>query len=376
MALCLSGTISLKAQTVKNISLSHTEAYADHVAIGEDSRDMDLIVEIKFNEKENSLTVSLTSYRLLFAFRENVQYSKVISWGKLRPNKFPYVVGSDEEASYKIPKEMVKSLPKKHFKYIFKRWIEYSGLQPEPAEYKMVNDYIEQKFEIMGKSDYVSISLRDILLLNKNFKPGKKIYEVQIGGDLNRKYEINLLRDPCLNKDVEIAGANERLISIRRSYHSLLADSVKNSKEALLVFDEVKGMLLNQYPKEIKVNPCSQIQDNVDKYNNYVDSILMTQCRYVKPEPPKRELKVLSPDYVLTMARRIDNSVARWKLTTDRVEKRDLIALCQKILEDVDQKLADDVLMTPELERAVSILRHAESYFYEVCKVNNDKKNS
>ena len=180
------------AQTTKQIEVDGNEPYVDQ----EGSTDMDLLVKFMFDEPNNSLTVSLISYRKLFVFQDNTRYSQAVWCFKLRPNKLSYVVESDEQARYKLTKALRKSI-KPRRKHIFKRWIEYEGLQPQPTNYKMVNDYIEQKFDILYKEAPVSITLRDILVMNEQITSKKKKYDLFYQTDLNRKYEITIKRDPC-----------------------------------------------------------------------------------------------------------------------------------------------------------------------------------
>ena len=157
---------NLKAQTVKQIEVAGNAPYVDHISLIPGTTDMDLLVKISFNESSNKLTVNLISYRKLFVFQDNVRYSHAVRFRKLRPNRLPYVVESDEKARYKMMKPLRKSIKPKR-KHIFKQWIEYEGLQPQPTEYKMVNDYIEQTFDILHEVADVSITLRDILVMSE-----------------------------------------------------------------------------------------------------------------------------------------------------------------------------------------------------------------
>ena len=102
---------------------------------------MDLIVKFIFDETENTLTASLISYKRLFVFQSDTRYSQAVRFCKLRPDRLSYVVESDENARYKMVKSLRKSLSKPKRKHLFKRWITTEGLQPQPVEYKMVNDY-------------------------------------------------------------------------------------------------------------------------------------------------------------------------------------------------------------------------------------------
>ena len=177
---------------------------------------MDLLVKFMFNEPNNSLTVSLISYRKLFVFQDNTRYSRAVWCFKLRPNKLSYVVESDEQARYKLTKALRKSI-KPRRKHIFKRWIEYEGLQPQPTDYKMVNDYIEQTFDILHKEAPVSITLRDILVMNEQITSKKKKYDLFYQTDLNRKYEITIKRDPCFGKEEALQAAIVRAENIQTS---------------------------------------------------------------------------------------------------------------------------------------------------------------
>ena len=79
MVACCTVAVSLTAQTVKTIGVGQDAPYTDHVALLDDSRDMDLMVKFVFNEAENQLTVSLISYRSLFVFREDTRYKMAVN---------------------------------------------------------------------------------------------------------------------------------------------------------------------------------------------------------------------------------------------------------------------------------------------------------
>ena len=159
------------AQTTKQIEVDGNEPYVDHVSLMEGSTDMDLLVKFMFDEPNNSLTVSLISYRKLFVFQDNTRYSRAVWCFKLRPNKLSYVVESDEQARYKLTKALRKSI-KPRRKHIFKRWIEYEGLQPQPTDYKMVNDYIEQTFDILHKeAPAICVPVLSVYLQSRMWHP-------------------------------------------------------------------------------------------------------------------------------------------------------------------------------------------------------------
>ena len=142
---------TLGAQNVKSIAVGQGASYTDHISLAEDSRDMDVLLKFVFDEQKNSLTVSALSYRSLFVFRDATRYKSVVHGRRLNPEHLPYVAEADKGTRFYISKSLKKSLPRPHRKYVFNSWIEYDGMQPAQSEYKMVNDYIEQEFQILSR---------------------------------------------------------------------------------------------------------------------------------------------------------------------------------------------------------------------------------
>lgn len=361
------------AQTVKQIEVAGDEPYVDHVALVPGSTDMDLLVKIAFNEPENSLTVSLISYRKLFVFQSDVRYSHVVRWHKLKPEKLPYVVESDELARYKLSKPLRKSLSSPRRKHVFKRWIDYEGLQPQPAEYRMVNDYIEQTFDILYKEAPVSVTLGDLLVMSEELTPKKKKYELFFQVSMDRKYEITIRRDPCFGKEEALQAAAARTESVRagfKSFEQKFADtSGMDTPAGAKIFNEVKELLVAQFPRLDETSPCPDIQQNIDLYNSYVDSIRNMQSRYVMETRAKAASNVLglSADAILIQARKIDNHVNRWLLTSDPVEKKDLATACREIIGSVRSRLDGNLEISRSQEAALAVFYRAEAYFRKTC---------
>lgn len=360
------------AQTTRQIEVDGKEPYVDHVSLVEGSTDMDLLVKFSFDEPNNSLTVSLISYRKLFVFQDDTRYSHAVWCFKLRPNKLSYVVESDEQARYKLTKALRKSI-KPRRKHVFKRWIEYEGLQPQPTDYKMVNDYIEQKFDILNKEAPVSVTLRDILVMNEEITPKKKKYDLFYQTDLNRTYEITIKRDPCFGKEDALRAAVERAENIRTSFtafdQKFKSSSSLNTPEGDRLFHEMRALLEEQFPKVGETSPCPDIQMNIDLYNSYADSIRQSKSPYqVKVmEREKPATLDLSADYILMMARKIDSNVNRWLLTTDLVEKRDLEKSCEEIVNSIQAHINQAAQISQAQKAAIHIFREAKDYFQRTC---------
>lgn len=362
----------LDAQTLKRVEVSGTTPYVDHVSLMPGSSDMDLLVKIAFDEPNNSLTVSLISYRKLFVFQSDVRYSQVVRRRRLQPDRLPYPVESNELARYTLTKPLKKSLGKPK-KYVFKRWIEYEGLQPQPAEYNMVNDYIEQRFDILYKEAAVSFTLRDLLVMEGPVSRKKIEYDLFFRTDLDRKYEVTIQRDPCFGKEEALQLSATQLENIKTSFAAFDQKFGRASRfqtaDGEKLFNKMKALLLEQFPRKEETNACPEIQANVDQYNAYVDSIQRMECRFqVVPRYRSHSVMLdLSADYILTAARRIDNQVNRWLLTSDKVEKRDLEASCRRLIDQIQSQIDQANDVSPSQQHAIRIFHEAGNYFRRTC---------
>ena len=342
---CCFWLLGLQAQTVRTISVSQETSYTDHISLKEDTKDMDLMVKFVFSEADNTLSVTLISYRTLFVFWDNVHYKPLIKGRKLRPDQLPYVVEYDPKDKYKVTKLFKATVPQPREDYYFRRWIEYDGLQPAPQEYKMVNDFITQTFDIPNKRNQVSVKLRDVFLL----------------------------RNPCFGLDEDIAAAKGARESIQTSYASFFnrfGNGKTISSDMKKVFDDMKSTLLDQFkPKDI-VSPCPEIQEAWDDYNNYIDSISSIKCIVQDPvevgtggDYTPESMKIL-----ISKAREIDKMVSRWLVSSDPIEKNDLVKRCNDIIEEVNTVYGKHPGRTAEQQQSIAIFRAAERYFKKTCK--------
>ena len=368
--LCLVSGISL-AQKVKPISVSGSASYTDHVSLAQDSRDMDVMVKFIFDESNNTLTVSVLSYRNLFVFREPARYGSVVRCNRLHPELLPYVADNGTNARFKLSKTLRKSLSRPLCKHVFQRWIEYEGLQPQPTEYKMVNDYIEQTFDIPDKRSIVSVTLRDLFLLDA-VKNKADSYVLSQGKDLNQKYQITIVRNPCLGMDDEIEAAGKLTEAVKKAYQSFLTNYPKgevSSEDALKTFRDTRAALLSLYPVKENVSTCPDLSNLVKEYNQYVDSISRFSLKLRTPEEAAwDDGKPLDVKMLYTQTRQLDKSVARWLVSTDELEKSDLIDECQDIIKDMTAMIRSHKVVTKEEQKAVQAFRQAEAYFKKTCR--------
>ena len=377
IAMCLQ-TVMLQAQTVKNITVSQTDSYTDHLALKKDSKDMDVMVKFVFNEEMNTLTVSVISYRTLFVFWDNTRYKGVVKNRKIHVDKLPYLVSSNTSDRFTLSKAFCKSLPRSHRKYVFKKWIEVESVQPVDHEIKMVNDYIEQTFNIQGKRSSVTVSLHDLMLMDLVKQKGlSRHYEISYGKDLDTKYQVTIQRNPCFGLDEEVGAANNSLAAIQKSFSAFkksYGNGKVNDEGGLKTFKDLQATLAAQFPKNDDSSPCPDIQQARDQYNLVADSI--QNMKVVVSAGVSDALgavggdegRALNAKLILSNARQLDNTVARWLVSKDEMEREDLVAQCRDLIKDTSVMIGSGRVHTQEEQNAVALFRKAEQYFNKVCK--------
>ena len=318
VAMCFQ-VVLLQAQTTKSITVSQKESYTDHLTLQSDSKDMDLMVKFIFNEEMNTLTVSVISYRTLFVFWDNTRYKGVIKSRRIHTDHLPYVVSGNSTDQFRLSKKFLKMLPHPHSKYIFKKWIDVEGLQPADHEIKMVNDYIEQTFNIQGKRNSVIVTLHDVMLMDLVKQKGlKHKYEISNGKDLNTKYQILIQRDPCFGLDDDVAAAQKALAAIQKSFSSFqkkYGSGEVNDDGSRQTFAELQKTLIGMFPKNSDTSTCPTIQQARERYNQIVDSIQQMKVSVVSSASDVLaavggdEGRAINAKQILSNARQLDNTV-------------------------------------------------------------------
>lgn len=363
----------IHAQTVRTISVGQGASYTDHLSLKEDVKDMDLMVKFVFNEEANNLTVTLISYRTLFVFWDNVHFKPLIKGRKLRPDQLPYVVEYNPKDKFKVSKLFKASIHKPTKEFFFNRWIDYEGLQPAPQDYKMVNDFISQTFDIQNKRDLVTIRLRDVFLMDKIEKKKYNLYNIPLGRDLNLEYKITIMRNPCFGLDDELASAKKALEGITTNYATLskrFGNRLVPTQETKTLLDGLKATIQDQFPPKSVDSPCKDIQETWNKYNLYVDSIAALKCEVESVESTVAASS-FSPDglkILMAKSRQIDIIVSRWLMSKDPIECRDLISQGRRIIDEVNAMVGKRTGNTAEQQKAVATFRAAERYFNSTCK--------
>lgn len=377
VALCLQ-TLMLQAQTTKSITVSQTDSYTDHLALQSDSKDMDLIVKFVFDEEKNTLTVSVISYRTLFVFWDNTRYRGTVKHRKLYPDKLLYVASGNVTDHFHLGKAFCKSLSRPHHKHIFKKWIEVEGIQPVDQEIKMVNDYIEQTFNIQGKRSVVTVTLHDLMLMDLVKQKGlSRYYDITYGKDLDTKYKVFIQRNPCFGLEEGVSTAKNALAAIQKSFDTFRAKygSGKVGDEAeKKAFDEMQATLTAQFPKTNDSSACPDIQRARNQYNLLVDSIRNMKITVEANTSDAlgaiggEEGRILNAKLILANAHQLDNTVARWLVSKDETEREDLVTQGRDLIKDTSAMIGNGHVSTSEEQNAVNLFRKAEQYFNKVCK--------
>ncbi len=360
------------AQTMKTITVGGQSPYTDHLTLSQDASDKDLMVKFIFNEGENTLTVSLVSYRSLFVFWDQVRYKPAVWNGKLRPQLLPYVTEGNPATKIKLSRKFKRSIPLPRNNHVFNRWIAVEGMQPVPTPYKLVNDIIEQKFDITGKREMVKVTLRDIFLMDKiPTRVGKADrYEITFSNDLNLQYQVLISRDPCFGMDEDVAAAQNAAASAKKG-----ADAIKNrfgtglvaNKELLAIFEEMKDLFVQQFPIHEGTSNCPAVNQAWEDYNRSVSEITALECEVSLTGAAGVGGDGVNARMLLTKARQLDNMVSRWMLTSDVIERRDIIAKGEAVIQEVDALVSQQGIKTDEQRRALDVFRQAQQFFKTNC---------
>ena len=368
----------LYAQDTKSITISPESEYTEQLSLKADDKDMDITLKITFDEVKNTLTVSIYATKMVFVFWQNTSYQSVVHRRWLLPDKLPYVVSCHPLDRFRFTKESRRRIHKPYKQYIFRNWIEVGSLKAIEEEHQMVNEHLEQVFNIQGLRSNVAIRLRDIMLMEQGRQQGMgNDYDIIYGKDLNTEYQITLQRDPCLGLDNDVKVAQNNLTNIRQSYaifHKKFGHGIVTSEEELKAFNDLQETLVAKYPKESATSCCPDIQKAHDTYNALVDSILSVSVK-LEATPTDAltalggaEGHALNAKSILANARLLDNTISHWLISRDEAERNDLDEQCRTIIRETSAMIGDRLGQTDEERNAVALFRKAVKYYKKTCK--------
>jgi len=70
----------------------------------------------------------------------------------------------------------------------------------------------------------------------------------------------------------------------------------------------------------------------------------------------------------LAKAKQVDAAVARWLLSNDPIERRDIVLQTENIIKATNDEVNSQGVYTAEQRQALAVFRKAESYFKTNCR--------
>ena len=359
------------AQTVKPVTLTDKIPYTEPLTL-KNVPDVNITTLLVFSEEENTVTLTLRSERKLFVFWEDIKYTRAFSTKRLRTDRLSYSLTGNTADRFRRINYFYRALPKPHNQYLFHQWLTTDDVQTVVTERRIVNDSLVQTFSFPVTSTGFSFRLRDVLFIDETKQKGViRFYDITFGDDLNTEYRITLQRNPCFGKDEQIEAAQNALEAISRSYttfRSIYEKGIVNSTEGEQMFLELQAALQTQFPLCQDSSACPAIQQAREQYNQLTDSISALSVTVKTPAGEDNIDHELNARTIYSNARIIDNNVARWLITTDKLEKSDLVEQCNGIIADTADLITKNGTRTQMERDAVAIFRKAEQYFKRTCR--------
>ena len=361
--------MTLQAQVSKQVSLADKVPYADQIALKGDTTKV--TASFVFDESANTISVTLKSERKLFVFWDEITYRKAFHCRRLRTDRLSYALTSNTADEFHSARHFRRRLPKPRCKYLFHAWFSAENMEAAKAERKILNDSITQLFTVSEGCIEASIRLRDILLIDEVKEKGiAHYYELSYGGDINTVYTLSLQRNPCIGLDREIQAAQSARTAVQQSYQSfksIFDKGIVNSAEGEQLFHDLQDALQTQFPVYQDSSACSAVQQAYGEYNQWIDSIRSLSVTLQNPVAQDDD-RSLNSKTVLANARQIDSNVARWLVTTDKMEKADLVDQCKNIIADTSEMIQKNGTRTAEERNAAEVFRKAEQFFRRTCR--------
>lgn len=388
-------------QTTKSAIVKADSVYEDKFEIPFDDKGVQFTVHISFYEETNQMLLSLIGTRKLFVFRKDTKYKDVFKHPlfasrKLRPERLKYSVLVQPRTTYRLPKVTYHDFIKPRKKHLFNQWLEnlsdnIKPIEPSPTslnsvETALVYDSLVQRFDVDPDAKQLSFTLRNILIADlkddgvpveqlQKFKKKHQRYNLVCDKDLKLTYNVTLQRNPCFGSSETLDSVNNRIQKIIAAYKALkdaCPTGTVLTKQELGIFQQHRDYMLSRYPKAEETHDCPAVQDALNKYNNYVDSIKQVPCVYVPETSTDTPTGTISlgcrPDVLLAAAHTLDNTVAKILASKDAMEIRDLRASGREVMRTINNSILERGIINDEQHKALAAYRRAEAYFKNLIK--------
>lgn len=365
IAIAIFTMVSVEAQQVKTITLTDGKEAKDVILIQKESKECNINVVFKYDEDKEKITMTLTSFKQLLLFRDDVKYSQVVENHHFMPERLNYMLTDGSNTKYMISRKLRRSIAEKK-EYTFKHWLDQQGLTPQHRDYEMAADSVVQEFTIDNHGEHAAIMLNTVVIMEPDNTKYRQRYEAFACKELNLCYNIEIKRNPCKDTAKEAEEAQTAAEGVKKAYDMFIeqygAMGKTKSEEMVETFDRVKSILQSQFPKHTAKSQCPEVQAIWDKYNTYVDMIAAYNVNFIAG------LQSMDAKALTNTAYQIDTHVSRWLVSNDKREKADIENYCKQIIASTYESIKGCTASDDEQQQALILFKKAEKYFKETCK--------
>lgn len=364
----------------QDIAVKDTVPYTEKITVGEDT---ELTLTISFSEKYNILTASLSSESRFLSFAEPVRYKETKrQWlwkNYLSPKKMPYPINFEYGSKYRYSKGFLKKLRRPKDGNIYQPLFTVYGMAPMGFEQQyMVNDSVFQIFQVDSTRNDVFIDLGDIITMavTSKSRPGKMRYKLSTLNHLDKKYKITLQRNLCSGMADTIAAV-ERSVRLLDDNLKLLQELHANfenapSKGGVTMFNTIKDVLMKKCVEYPKWDPCTQLQQGYQQYNDIVAQISAIECVLNIPEEDLDDIDPRNPRLDVPTLLNIIRTLDRIKLNivsaTDEDEIQDLKLMAEGLIGDGQDLIDSSSIISDREKKTRDNFYSAVESFKRYCK--------
>lgn len=367
------------------VTVSDEDIFSEQLQLYNGDELENVTVRISYDEDVNQLSIALLSKSRLFVFHDTVAYNRIVKSNifghatQLVPEKLPYQIETESGSRYRVTKQYKKSLQQPSKKHIFSPWISTTDLNPVDCALKMVNDSVEAVYTLPNREDSLFfVSLNDVSFIQHSLKskPGHKTYDLSAWANLDRTYDIKVKRNPCFGMDTKISKAETKKDEVKAKYEEinkrLNGRTTTSSADFATAFATLRDTALKELKKNQSRSLCVDLNEEIDAYNAYIDSIAALNITYVPDEriiaASQPKPKEIDAAYLYKTAREIDEDVARFIVASDPMERLDIKARCKNRIQAANAAIKDATAANSTQSQALNTFRQAEAYFKKKCQ--------
>ena len=125
--------------------------------------------------------------------------------------------------------------------------------------------------------------------------------------------------------------------------------------------------MVNQFPHKDVQSPCPDVQQVWNEYNHIADSISTMTC-HVSGGAGGAGGEGISAKVILNKTRQIDALVSRYLLSSDPIERRDIIQQIESIIKSTNASVSGQRAYSTEQQKALNLYHEAVRYYQRRCQ--------